>query len=128
MSAKTKNIVAWVAQVLLTIAMLAGGLMKLVQPFEALQPDMPWVEDFGPTMVKLIGLLEVLGALGLNLPFLLKKFKQLVPLSAAGLMLTMIGAVATHVMRGEEYMAPLILTIIAALVTYLRKDLLSSSN
>ncbi len=68
--------------------------------------------------------LEILGVIGLNLPFLLKKFKKLVPIASAGLAMTMIGAIITHIGRGENFVPPLVLLAMALFVTYSRKDLL----
>jgi hypothetical protein len=48
-----------------------------------------------------IGLLEVLGALGLILPGALGIAPMLVPVAAMGLAVTMVGAIATHLRRGE---------------------------
>jgi hypothetical protein len=45
--------------------------MKLAQPKEKLaaSPNMAWTEDFSPGMLKMIGTLEVLAAVGLILRF-----------------------------------------------------------
>jgi uncharacterized membrane protein len=41
--------------------------MKATQPKEKLQPKLPWVEDFSAGTVRLIGVAELLGGLGLVL-------------------------------------------------------------
>lgn len=121
---KTKSIVIGIAQGLLSLALLMAGIMKMSTPYEELLQQMAWIEAVPPAVVLLIGALEVLGVIGMNLPFLLKKFKKLVPVAAGGLALTMLGAVFTHVALGENFVAPLVLFAIAAFVTYSRKDLL----
>lgn len=121
---KTKKIVVAIVQGLLSLGLLMAGVMKMVTPYEELVQQMTWAESVSPSIVVLIGLLEVLGVLGMNLPFLLKKFKKLVPVAAGGLVLTMLGAVLTHVMLGENFVAALILMVMAAFVTYSRLHLL----
>ena len=44
------------------------GAAKLNLPPDKLRTAMPWSEDFAPPQVKLIGVAEILGALGLVLP------------------------------------------------------------
>ena len=78
------NIALWIAAGLLAVAFLAAGLAKLVQPREKLASNMGWVEDFSDGPVKLIGLLEVLGAVGLILPAITKIVPILVPLPTQG--------------------------------------------
>ena len=110
----------WVVQLLLAAAFLAAGGMKLSQPKEKLAANMAWVEDFSPGTVRLIGALEVLGALGLVLPALTGVLPWLTPLAAVGLALTMVGAILTHLNRKENtaVAAPAPLLVLAALVAY----------
>src|SRR5215813_9877823 len=95
------NVAVWIVQVLLALAFLAAGLVKLTQPKEKLAAQMGWVNDFSPTIVKAIGLIEVLGAVGLVLPALTHILPILTPLAAGGLVLDMVGAAATHLRRKE---------------------------
>ncbi|PCH99185.1 MAG: hypothetical protein COB85_00510 [Bacteroidetes bacterium] len=122
------NIVTWVIQGLLSVGMLLPGLMKTMMPYEELvsDPNMGWAGDFSPMQIMIIGALEILGVIGLNLPFLLKKYKKVVPIASAGLALTMIGAIVTHVGRGENPGPVFVLLAFAIFVTYARKDLLKS--
>ena len=87
---------------LLAATFLATGLTKLTQPRAQLAAGpMGWAADVSDVEFRAVGLLEVLGALGLVLPGLLGVAPLLTPLAAAGLALTMIGAIATHVRMGE---------------------------
>jgi len=126
MNSKTMNIVTGVVQGLISVAMLMSGLMKSMTPYEELvkDPNMAWAGDFSAMQIMTIGILEILGVIGLNLPFLLKKFKKLVPIAGAGLALTLAGAVMTHLGRGENFVPPLVLLAMALFVTYSRKDML----
>ncbi|HEX2247866.1 MAG TPA: DoxX family protein [Arthrobacter sp.] len=100
------NITLWIIASVLALAFLAAGAMKLAQPQEKLAASgMGWTEDFGPGAIKAIGLAEVLGALGLILPAITGIAAFLVPVAAAGLAVVMVGAVITHIRRGEQQMA-----------------------
>jgi uncharacterized membrane protein YphA (DoxX/SURF4 family) len=114
------NIVLWVLAGVLAAAFLAAGLTKLIQPKEKLAANMGWVDDFSPGMVKTIGALEVLAAIGLILPAALDVLPVLVPLAALGLVLLMIGAAITHRRRGELPMIAInvVLLVLAALVAW----------
>ncbi|GIE33368.1 hypothetical protein Ait01nite_064130 [Actinoplanes italicus] len=96
------NVVLWIIAALLAAAFLGAGAMKLIQPKEKLAASgLAWTEDFTAGQIKTIGALEVLGAIGLILPAVLDVLPILVPVAAAGLAVTMIGAVVVHVRRGE---------------------------
>lgn len=113
------NVALWIVAGLLALAFLAAGGMKLSQPKEKLHASgMGWVEDFAPGTIKLIGALEVLGALGLVLPALLDVAPVLVPLAATGLAVTMLGAMVVHLRRKESQLivVNLVLFALAAFV------------
>ncbi len=110
----------WVVQVLLAAAFLVSGATKLSQPKEKLVKNMAWVEDFSQPTVRIIGALEVLGAIGIVLPALTGILPWLTPLAALGLVLTMIGAALTHLRRAEYdgIAVAAVLLILAAFVAY----------
>jgi uncharacterized membrane protein YphA (DoxX/SURF4 family) len=114
------SITLWVVQVLLAVAFLGAGATKLSQPKEKLAKNMAWVEDFSQGTVRLIGTLEVLGAIGLVLPALTGVLPWLTPLAAAGLVLLMIGAALAHLRRTEygNIAVNAVLLILAAFVVY----------
>ena len=91
----------WVVQGLLAFMFGMVGVMKIMQPYEAFKEKMAWAEDFQPNQIKLIGGVEVLGAIGLILPWALDIVPVLTPLAALGLVATMLGAAATHFRRKE---------------------------
>lgn len=95
------NTALWIAQGLLAVAFLGAGLLKLVKSKDELAPRMPYVEDFSATTIRAIAGLEVLGAIGLVLPWLLGIVPVLTVWAAVGCALTMIGAVIVHIRRGE---------------------------
>jgi uncharacterized membrane protein YphA (DoxX/SURF4 family) len=116
------NIVLWILAALLAAFFLAAGGMKLAQPKEKLaaSPNMAWAQDFSPGMLKTIGALEVLAAVGLILPAALGIVPVLVPLAALGLVLLMVGAAITHARRGESraIVMNVVLIVLAAVVAW----------
>lgn len=120
------NIVLWVIQVVLAVFFGAAGLGKVLQPKDKLAARMAWVEDFSPASIRLIGVLEVLGAVGLILPGVTGILPILTPLAAVGLALTMAGAAYTHFRRNETSLAigNIVLLVLAGFVAYGRFVLL----
>jgi len=114
------GIALWVVQVLLAAAFLVSGATKLSQPKEKLVKNWAWVEDFSQPEVRIIGALEVLGAIGIVLPALTGILPWLTPLAALGLVLTMIGAALTQLRRAEyrNLAVNALLLILAAFVAY----------
>lgn len=110
------NTILWILQILLGLAFLAAGAMKLSQPKAKIAANMKWAEDFSESNIKLIGLAEALGALGLVLPKLTGILPWLTPLAAACLAIIMIGAAATHVRRKEPIVPNVVLGVLAVLV------------
>lgn len=88
MSPKIRNIVTWVVTGLLALLMVASGAMKFIDPakssvyFDAFG-DMAWLQ-------KVIGVLEILGAIAVIALPQLRKF------AALGLMVIMFGAIYSH--------------------------------
>lgn len=117
------NVTLWIVASLLAAAFLAAGALKLVKPRSALvESGMGWAEDYSESNVKLIGLAECLGAIGLILPAAFGVAEILTPIAAAGLAVTMVGAFAVHVRRGETsaLVGPAVLGLLAAVVAILR--------
>ena len=116
------SVIVWVLQLLVALAFLAAGIIKVTQPRQRLAATMGWVEDFSDPGVRAIGALELLGALGLLLPALTGMATMLVPLAAVGLALLMVGAAATHRRRGELPMIGVnaVLLVLAVVVAWAR--------
>jgi uncharacterized membrane protein YphA (DoxX/SURF4 family) len=114
------NVLLWIVAGVLAAAFLVAGLTKLTQPKEKLAGQMGWVEDFSPGVVKLIGGLEVLAAIGLILPAALDIVPVLVPLAAVGLVALMAGAAITHLRRHEPQMVVInaVLVLLAVVVLW----------
>ena len=111
-----KNVAVWGLQVLLALAFGAAGAMKLVTPVDQLAASgMAWTAALPPIAVTLIGVLEVLGAVGLILPMATRIRPELTPLAAAGLGVMQVVAAVFHVTRGEGTQVPvnLVLALLA---------------
>ena len=100
------DIALWIAQALLAIAFLSTGFTKLKDDrltYARTRPPMTsYAEDLSDRSYKTIGVLEVLGGIGLVLPRLLGIAPVLTPLAALGFVGLMIGAIVTHLRRGER--------------------------
>jgi putative oxidoreductase len=110
--------VLWLLQIVLALVFLALGLLKVTRSRERLLAVAPWVEDYPEWAVTTIGVLELLGAAGVVLPGILGVAPGLVPVAAAGLVVLMVGAVVTHLLRREPQRAtgPAVLLLAALLV------------
>lgn len=117
---KALNASLWTVQVLLAgLFALAGG-SKVFRPISELVQTMPWVADVPANLVRFIGTMELLGAIGLLLPALTHVMPELTGYAAFGLLVDMTLATAMHVSRGEGMtaMIPLFLGILAAFVAW----------
>jgi uncharacterized membrane protein YphA (DoxX/SURF4 family) len=108
----------WVVQGLLALLFLFAGGMKFVMPIEEMTRQMP--VPLPGLFLRLIGVAEVLGAIGLILPGLLGIRPGLTPLAAAGLAIIMIGATVITLAAGDVAPAliPLTVGLLAAFVAY----------
>ncbi len=75
---------------------------------------MGWVDTVPMPLVRLIGVLEVLGAAGLILPPLTGIAPWLAIAAAIGLVLIQIGGIAVHLSRGEVRKIGLNIALLAA--------------
>ncbi|MFT4201452.1 DoxX family protein [Gordonia sp. (in: high G+C Gram-positive bacteria)] len=111
------NTALWIAAIVLAAVFLFAGLAKLGQSRDKLVASgMGWAQDADPTGIRLLGLLELLGAIGLVVPAWTKIRPDLVPWAATGLALTMVGAIIVHLRRKEAPMIVINLVLLAALV------------
>ena len=96
------NTVIWIVQILLALAFFMAGIMKVTQPFDqAGRADgMDQIDQSAPPRPR-DRLAGSLGAIGLILPAVTGILPILTPLAAVGLVLTMIGALALHLVRRD---------------------------
>ena len=113
------NYVLWIVQGLLALLFLFTGGTKLILPVEVLTEQSPLPGLF----VRFIGVAEVLGAIGLILPGLVRIWPVLTPLAGSGLVIIMIGAtvltlVGVVPVGAAMALIPLVVGILSAFVTY----------
>ena len=106
----------WIVQGLLAALFLFAGGMKLVMPIEEMTKQVPLPGLF----LRFIAVAEMLGAIGLIFPGLLRIRPGLTTLAAAGLVIIMIGATVVTLATGGGAMAlmPLVVSLLAAFVAY----------
>ena len=114
------TLAVWIAQALLALAFIVGGLMKATRPIEQLKLMMPWTDAVPVGVVRSNGVAELLGGVGLTVPALTGIQPWLTPAAAAGLVLIQILAMGYHGRRREYPALPvnLVLTAVLAFVAY----------
>lgn len=90
----------WVAQIILAAFFITGAVMKF-QSIEKISAMMPWTGQVPAAAVRLPGIIDLLGAIGLILPALLRIKPRLTPWAAIGIIVLMLCAIIFHVSRGE---------------------------
>jgi hypothetical protein len=108
------HITLWIAQAIVAGMFMFAGLLKTLTPIAELSLMMPLAGD-SPVLIRFIGIMEVLGALGLILPAALRIAPRLTVLAAYGLTLTMVLALLFHLVRGEISATPI--TIVLGLLS-----------
>lgn len=99
-TSKALHTTLWVAQVITALCLLSGTVMKFM-PIETISPMMPWTGELPPIVVRLLGIIDLLGAAGLILQALWRIKPQLTAWAAVGTVILMGCAIAFHVLRGE---------------------------
>ena len=114
---KKMNIALWILQGLLAVAFLIAGSFKLLTPAE----EMVAMGMTVPTLVlRIAGITELLGALGLVLPSALRIQPRLTPIAASLLTFQVGLAVVVHLIMGEvdAIVPPLFLLVLCGIVAY----------
>jgi hypothetical protein len=115
------NILLWIIQILLALLFLFAGGTKLAIPANQLQAQAPpEAIRFSQWFMTFIGVCEVLGALGLVLPGIVRKGRGLTVPAAVGLTIIMIGAVVVTVMGMgiAAGIVPFVVCLLCAFVVY----------
>jgi len=111
------NVAYWIVAGLLALFYLYGGGVKVVQSRERLQPMMAWVDSTPMPVVRAIGTIEVLGAIGLILAPLTGIAPWLALAAAIGFVVLQFGAIRVHLSSGDRQIALNITLILVAAVT-----------
>jgi DoxX-like family len=103
----------WIVAALLALLYLYSGGIKVVRSKDQLRPMMGWIDAVPLRLVRTIGVLEVLGALGLILPPLTGIAAGLALAAAIGLAAIQVGGISLHLSRGEAKMIGLNIVLLA---------------
>ena len=114
------NTALWITQGILAAMFAMAGVMKSSQPIDKLVKSVTWADRFPLSTVRLIGVAEFLGALGLILPWLLNIVPILTPIAASGLALVQFLAIFHHAKHKESkaIVFNIIILSLAAFVAY----------
>ncbi|WP_433626360.1 DoxX family protein [Nocardia sp. CA-120079] len=110
------NVALWIVAGVLAVMFGMAGVMKATQPKDTLAEKLPWVADVSVGTLRLIGVSEALGALGLVLPAWTGIAPILTPIAAVGLAVIMALAIVTHARRKEPSAIVFNLVLLAAAV------------
>ncbi len=101
MQGKALNWGLWAAQILVALAFGFFGFLKATQSASQLAPTMHWVTPHNMVFVHTLGVLEMLGAVGVTLPWLTRIQPRLTVLAALCFVTVQVLAIAFHASRGE---------------------------
>lgn len=113
---KKLNVILWVIQIVLALLYLFTGGAKLTLPVAVMTQQV----HFPGLFLRFIGACEVLGALGLLLPGLIRVPTYLTTLAAGGLVIIMIGATTVMLVTSgvAQALMPLCVGLLVAFVAY----------
>ena len=94
------NIVLWALQVLTALAFGGHGFLMISGP-RRMAERVPWVGSLPAPVVRFLGLLEILGAIGVIVPAATGVLPSLTVAAAGGLVAMMLLAMLFHVVRRE---------------------------
>jgi urea transporter len=110
----------WVMQWLVAGVMVLTGALKLLRPREKLAQRFKWAATWTDANVKLLGLAEVLGGVGLVVPWRTGIAPILTPVAASALAVLMAGAVKTHLDLKEPFLPPAVLGLLCVVIALAR--------
>ena len=110
------NTLLWIAQGLVALAVALAGATKLLVPREKLMAKMHWAATWPPARIKLLGLAEVAGAVGLVAPMATGIAPVLTPIAALCVAVLMGGAVRTHQRLGEGFAPAAVLSVLCVAI------------
>ena len=103
---KGLNLGLWIAQGLLALMFVGGGVWKLVTPIPQLAALIPWAGQVSPALLYTTATFDLLGGLGVLLPSLTRIKPGLTVLAAVGCAALQVAAILFHLSRGEGANTP----------------------
>lgn len=102
----------WIVQIPVAAVFALTGTVKLVLSRERLAPKMHWAASWPRARIKVLGLAEVAGAVGLIAPAATGIVMVLTPIAAGCLAVLMLGAVHTHRRLGEGFVPAVVIAVL----------------
>jgi hypothetical protein len=124
---RSTSIALWSAQALIAFSFGAAAVMKLVMPIQALAAIWPWAGELPSSLVRLLGVVDLCGGLGILLPSLLNIKPRLTAWAACGCIALQLCAMGFHASRGELKAVPVNLIFLALSALVLWAQLTSAS-
>jgi uncharacterized membrane protein YphA (DoxX/SURF4 family) len=96
------NTLFWTLQTLVALTFLYSGLNKsLYSEQKLVEKGQTGVEGLSVPLIRFIGIIEILGAVGLLLPGIIKVLTIIAPITAVGFSVIMVLAAIIHYKRKE---------------------------
>jgi hypothetical protein len=103
----------WVAQLILLAAFGAAAWLKITSPIPQLAAMWPWTGVLPEPQVRLIGLIDLLGGIGVVLPTLTGVRPRVTVVAALGCATLQVCAMIFHISRGELAATPVNVVLLA---------------
>lgn len=103
----------WIAQWLFAVSFVGAALMKLAMPIAQLAAMWPWTGELAPILVRLLGVIDLLGGIGVLLPSLTRIKPRVTVVTAVACIALQLCAIAFHASRGELSALPVNVAFIA---------------
>lgn len=116
------NTILWIMQILLTAMFAMAGYGKITNSKEQHISDGHIKEDNSVIPIRILGVLEWIGCIGIIIPWVTNIYPLLTPIAACCFGLVIIAGTAVHTLKKEYKMLPMLITIliISFLVAYFR--------
>jgi uncharacterized membrane protein YphA (DoxX/SURF4 family) len=102
----------WIVNVFAAIGFLGTGSLKAFVSKPRLRGmGLTWTDDFAAPVVRLLGVAELVGAVGLIVPLATRILPLLSPIAAVCLAVLMVGAISVHVRRKENFTPALVMLV-----------------
>ncbi|MDL9977896.1 DoxX family protein [Microbacterium sp. ASV49] len=100
----------WIVNIVTAIGFLGTGSLKAFVPKPTLRArGIAWTDDFSAPTIRLLGVAELAGAVGLIVPMATGILPVLTPIAAVCLAAITAGAVTVHVRRKEGFAPALVM-------------------
>lgn len=116
------NTTIWIIQGVLAAFFLMPAVMKLISSKQKIIDTKALKPDGMILPIRILGFVELLGVIGIIIPYLTGILPILTPLSAIGFSVVMVGAFVAHFKKKEYKILPLLVLafILSLVVAYYR--------